>query len=134
MSIVRQFNKKTQTTYVYSSTSYYRPDKKRCYTKRKLLGKIDPSTGQVVPTGPRGKHKNNQPSSDHGTKSKLEDLQALAQGDDLTSVEKLKSLQTKYDALLEANILMQKQMTELRGILSDFVRNLQNVGISGAGD
>lgn len=55
MGIVRQYCKKTDTYYVYESTSYYRPDKKRCYYKRKLIGKIDKDTGEMIPTGKRGR-------------------------------------------------------------------------------
>ena len=55
MGTVKQYCKKTDTYYVYESTSYYRPDKKRCYYKRKLIGKIDRDSGEVIPTGKRGR-------------------------------------------------------------------------------
>ncbi|MBS4457069.1 transposase, partial [Aerococcaceae bacterium zg-A91] len=53
MTLVRMKNKKTGITYVYESTSYYDKEKKQSRPKRKLIGKIDPETGEIVPTTPR---------------------------------------------------------------------------------
>lgn len=53
-SIVKMTNKKTGVTYVYESTSYWDKDKHQARNKRKLIGKIDPDTGEIVPTGRRG--------------------------------------------------------------------------------
>lgn len=53
-SIVKMINKKTGVTYVYESTSYWDKDKHQARNKRKLIGKIDPDTGEIVPTGRRG--------------------------------------------------------------------------------
>lgn len=53
MSIVKVFNKKTGTTYVYESESYWDPEKKQPRNKRKLIGKLD-ENGEIVPTGKKG--------------------------------------------------------------------------------
>ena len=53
-SIVKMTNKKTGVTYVYESTSYWDKDKHQARNKRKLIGKLDPVTGEIVPTGRRG--------------------------------------------------------------------------------
>ncbi len=55
VSIVKCTNKKTGITYVYESESYWDKEKKQPRNRRKLVGKIDPETGEVVPTGGRGK-------------------------------------------------------------------------------
>lgn len=57
MAIIKQYHKDTDTTYVYESTSYWDPDKKQSRSKRKCIGKIDPATGEIVPTGKRGRKK-----------------------------------------------------------------------------
>lgn len=57
MAIIKQFHKDTNTTYVYESISYWDADKQQSRSKRKLLGKLDPETGEVVPTGKRGRKK-----------------------------------------------------------------------------
>lgn len=60
MSLVKLTNKKTGITYVYESTSYYDKEKKQSRPKRKLIGKIDPETGEIVPTTPRTAPKKNK--------------------------------------------------------------------------
>ena len=50
MAIVKQYNKKTGVTYVYESHSYWDKEKKQHRSDRKLIGKVDPETGEIVPT------------------------------------------------------------------------------------
>ena len=47
---VRQTNKTTGITYVYESVSYWDKAKQQSRAKRVCIGKIDPETGNVVPT------------------------------------------------------------------------------------
>ncbi len=51
--IVKCHNKKTGTTYVYESVSYWTEKGPR--THRRCIGKIDPETGEIVPTGRSGR-------------------------------------------------------------------------------
>ena len=53
MAQVRYTNKKG-TTYVYESLSYWDPELKAPRAHRTLIGKVDPETGEVVPTGKKG--------------------------------------------------------------------------------
>lgn len=53
MSEVRYTNK-SGTTYVYESLSYWDPQLKQARAHRTLIGKVDPETGLVVPTGKKG--------------------------------------------------------------------------------
>ncbi|MBQ9032663.1 MAG: hypothetical protein IJ106_14645 [Parasporobacterium sp.] len=57
MAIIRQYHKDTDTTYVYESISYWDAEKQQSRSKRKLLGKVDPLTGEIIPTGKRGRKK-----------------------------------------------------------------------------
>ena len=57
MAIIRQYHKDTDTTYVYESISYWDAEKQQSRSKRKLLGKVDPQTGEIIPTGKRGRKK-----------------------------------------------------------------------------
>ena len=45
------------TTYCYRSESYWDKESKTPKSKRTLIGKIDPETGEMVPTRPRGRRK-----------------------------------------------------------------------------
>lgn len=55
MAIIKQHDKRSGITYVYESHSYWDPEKKTARAKRKLIGKIDPDTGGIVPTDGRNK-------------------------------------------------------------------------------
>ena len=55
MAIIKQHDKRSGITYVYESHSYWDPEKKMTRAKRKLIGKIDPDTGETVPTDGRNK-------------------------------------------------------------------------------
>lgn len=57
MAIIKQYHADTDVTYVYESTSYWDAEKKQSRSKRKLLGKLDPVTGEIIPTGTRGRKK-----------------------------------------------------------------------------
>lgn len=50
-SIIKRLNKQTGITYVYESESYWDKEKKQPRSRRKLIGKIDEETGEIVPTG-----------------------------------------------------------------------------------
>ena len=55
MAIIKQHDKRSGITYIYESTSYWDKEKKQPRSKRKLIGKLDPATGEIVPTDGRGK-------------------------------------------------------------------------------
>ena len=57
MSIVKLKDKRTGTTYVYESESYWDKEKKQPRSRRKLIGKLDEKTGEIVPTGKSGRKK-----------------------------------------------------------------------------
>ncbi|MCK9526573.1 MAG: IS1634 family transposase [Limnochordia bacterium] len=50
MGIVYYTNKKTGITYAYENEPYWDKEKQQSRAKRKLIGKVDPDTGEIVPT------------------------------------------------------------------------------------
>jgi transposase len=52
-NVIYQQNKKSGVIYAYENRSYWDPVKKQSRANRKLLGKIDPQTGTIVPTRSR---------------------------------------------------------------------------------
>jgi hypothetical protein len=50
MGIIYQTNKKTGITYAYKNEAYWDKEKKQSRARRKLIGKVDPNTGEIVPT------------------------------------------------------------------------------------
>lgn len=57
MAMVKQLDKRSGITYVYESVSYWDREKKQPRSKRTLIGKLDPATGEIVPTDGRGKRR-----------------------------------------------------------------------------
>ena len=66
MSITKSKNKKTGIVYVFESHSYWDKEKKAPRNTKKLIGKIDPETGEIVPTRKRGE-KAKAPNLENGT-------------------------------------------------------------------
>ena len=63
-NIIYQQNKKTGVVYAYKDQPYWDPEKKQSRSKRKILGKIDPLTGDIVPT--RGRKTKETPDQAKG--------------------------------------------------------------------
>ena len=55
MALIKQLDKRSGITYVYESESYWDKDKKQARSRRTLVGRLDPATGEIVPTDGRGK-------------------------------------------------------------------------------
>lgn len=50
MAIINSYNRKRGVTYVYESVSYWDKELKQPRSRRRLLGRRDPATGEIVPT------------------------------------------------------------------------------------
>ena len=55
MAIVYQKDKRSGITYAYESKSYWDKEKKTSRAKRTLIGRVDPETGEIIPTDGRCK-------------------------------------------------------------------------------
>lgn len=55
MAIIKQHDKRTGITYVYESKAYWDSEKKMSRAKRTLIGRLDPETGEVIPTDGRNR-------------------------------------------------------------------------------
>ena len=86
MAIIKQYHRDTDTTYVYESTSYWDAEKGQSRSRRKCIGKIDPDTGKIIPTGKRGRKKKEPPAA----------------ADD-----------SRYEEVLKENLLLKARIKEL---------------------
>ena len=50
MAVIFQTNKKTGITYAYQNEPYWDKEKQQSRAKRTLIGKVDPVTGEIIPT------------------------------------------------------------------------------------
>ena len=55
MTIIYQHDKRTNITYAYESHSYWDKEEKKKRAKRKLIGRVNTETGEIVPTDGRGR-------------------------------------------------------------------------------
>lgn len=53
MSIVYQTDKRSGITYAYESKAYWDKEKKQSRSKRTLIGRVDPVTGEITKTDGR---------------------------------------------------------------------------------
>ena len=63
-SIVYQIDKKTGAKYAFESVSFWDKDKKQPRSKRKYLGKVDPETGEIIPSRGRTVHSEEKASEE----------------------------------------------------------------------
>ena len=55
MAIVTQTDKRTGITYAYETQYYWDKEKKQSRAKRTCVGKVDPTTGNIIATHSRAK-------------------------------------------------------------------------------
>lgn len=115
-SIIKKLNKQTGVTYVYESESYWDKEKKQPRSKRKLIGRIDEETGEIVPTGGRGKTKKREAADVSQMVSNDEALKALC-------LEQEKLLQQKDEELSA----LKKQVMELTLTVNGYKRRLSKI-------
>jgi hypothetical protein len=97
MAIIYQHDKRSGITYAYESHSFWDKEKKTSRAKRTLIGRVDPETGEIVPTDGR-----NKAVKELG--EKLPDYKLLC--------EKLKKESEAKDVLISA---LKNEITKLKG-------------------
>lgn len=119
MSIVKSYSKANDTTYVYEQDMKWNPVTKRPEGTRKLIGKIDPVTGEIVPTGKKGRKKKeageNAPvPSDSELEKKNQKLQAQID----TLREQITSLYAENSELKKENSALSKKIEKIRDMVN----------------
>ena len=101
MAIIKQHDKRSGITYVYESKSYRDPEKKMSRAKRKLIGRLDPETGEIIPTDGRNR------------KKKPESAEAEEEPKDYKKLyEKLQKKCEAQEVMIKS---LKKQIEELKG-------------------
>lgn len=103
MAIIKQTNKKTGITYVIDSESYWDKEKQQPRSRRKIIGKIDPVTGEVVPTNRHQKRKSTVAEQATASDMEKSDNEAIiADRTRIIELEKqVSNLQKQKEALLK---------------------------------
>ena len=111
MAIIRQKDKKSGIIYVYEQSSHWVPELKQPRSKRRLIGKVDPDTGLVVPTGKVGRPRKN---ADTSVKSTATEKDALSPVDDDTSQRIISALRERVSVLEDRTNALEKERDTLK--------------------
>jgi hypothetical protein len=131
---VKLYNKKYNVTYVYDSVSYWDPELKQPRSKRKLIGKIDPDTGEIIPTSPRGKRardKNQSRSAASGPVKNAVPTESETMSNDAISVEledykrRLLEVEAKLARSESQIAVLNAERKEIREELAALVKKLR---------
>lgn len=99
MAVIHQKDKRSGITYVYESISYWDKGKKQSRSKRRLIGRLDEETGDVIPTDGRGRKR----SPDYVPGEETD-----------ASPRTLKEYKEAYVALLSENQRLREEISRLK--------------------
>lgn len=97
MGIVYQTDKRSGITYAYENQSFWDKELQRSRSKRKLIGRVDPASGEIVPTDGRCK--------------KLSPSYKKQEGE-YEMPKTMKNMRAEIKRLLEENTELKKQLEE----------------------
>lgn len=110
MSITKSRDNRTGTVYVYESEAYWDKELKAPRNHKKLIGKLDEATGEIIPTGRRGRP------------PKVKEGAAPADGAGQADYQKL------YESCAENLRQKQQQILELNAEIAGLKKELKKQG------
>lgn len=111
MSITKSRDNRTGTVYVYESESYWDKEKKAPRNRKKLIGKLDEATGEIISTGKRGRK-----------------LKAEQQGTAKDGTLEQMDYKKLYESCMENLQQKQRQIMELNSEVSELKKELKKQG------
>lgn len=99
MGIIKQYDKRSGITYAYESKAYWDPEKKMSRAKRTLLGRIDPETGEIIPTDGRNRKKKEEKPPVVPASEDYKDMYEKLQKQYEAQEHKIKSLEERIEKL-----------------------------------
>jgi hypothetical protein len=118
VAIVRVHNKARNITYVYESESYWDKELKQPRSHRKLIGRIDPATGDVVPTSRKARDEEpSTPATYSDTDYQKLYEQALSTIDQKDAL--IRELRSRLAAVEDDNRACHRLMKKAHDLLAD---------------
>lgn len=105
MAIIHHKDKRSGITYVYESYSYWDKEKQQSRAKRKLIGRLDETTGEIIPTDGRCKKRSPYYSAENNT-------------DNQSRPRTLKEYKSEYERLMTENAELRKEIQRLNDIIN----------------
>ncbi|MBR2255779.1 MAG: hypothetical protein IKF59_06095 [Lachnospiraceae bacterium] len=117
MSRVYQYDNRVDVTYVYDVEEIFDEKTGKTRSKRKLIGKLNPETKQLVPTGKRGRPaKTDSPSAD----TKKEETRNK---EELAKARFLETLQKKDEAIAA----LKSENRQLKAVINKLEKTLLSI-------
>ena len=120
MAIIDYYSKKTGITYVYESQSYWDKELKQPRSKRVLIGKRDPKTGELIPTGRKGRPVAATPADENIDYAKLyEECQRKLQEKEAETIRLRRELAILHQTLRRQSTGIDKAVKNLRDLMEN---------------
>ena len=123
MAILKILNKRNNVTYVYESTSYWSKEKEQPRSTRKLIGKIDPESGEIVPTGKRGRRAHSDGNQD--VNPSTQEHHTASETPDCT--ENTLDYKTLYEQTQQELLIKKKMLSDLEDKLQKLTKKDQEL-------
>lgn len=117
MATTKCKDKRTGITYVYSSESYWDKELKAPRNRKKLIGKIDEETGEIVPTGRRGRKPQNRETKAPEEGADYRNLYEEARAQILQKDQSILELRTELSELKASLKQANQRLDRIRSIL-----------------
>ena len=114
MSIVKSYSNQNHTTYFYEQDYKWNPATKRPEGKRKLIGKLDPETGKMIPTGRPGRPRKEKVTETSSSKEMKDD-------------ERLKKLTDQVNDLTRRNQELFEENRRLKKVNKDYEKRFATI-------
>lgn len=116
MAIIKYANQ-SGVVYAYESISEWDPEKKQSRSKRKCIGKVDPNTGEIIPTSGR-----------RGRPPKEKKSAAMHDETGNTAITvALEKLRADYEECKKENLELIMENKKLKSILSRIKKEVSDI-------
>ena len=122
MSITRSYNKHTNTYYAYQTEYVWDEVAQKKVQKKQCIGKYDPETDEIIPTGKRGRPRRAVPNIKPQSPSEhAEYANILSETEEIS--ERLKLVKTSFEELSSE---MTRLSTDLSSLLDRMKANAKS--------
>ena len=121
MSITRSYNKHTDTYYAYDTTYEWDELAQKKVQRKKCIGKYDPETGEIIPTGKRGRPLAKQPTPQDAADGRKPSSQHLE-----SMLRKAELLSSRLDAIEALMTRATGDLSELRECTESLIRQIKS--------
>lgn len=115
MAIIKYANQ-SGVVYAYESISEWDPEKKQSRSKRKCIGRVDPDTGEIIPTSGR-----------RGRPPKEKKDPSPADTENVALMETAEKLRTDYEECKKKNRELADENKKLKSILTKIKKDVSDI-------